>query len=150
MGVNFEVKEGQTLTVEGPAKVTVTTDVHGSVLIDGEPVGGTPPGGPPPEDPATLSSLSPNTAVAGDAADIEMIVNGSGFTPASVIGFNGLDEPTAFIGDTAVASGGKGGVFVVPADCPVTVRNSGGMSNELTFSFTAAGRSSAARSAGRR
>ena len=57
MGVNFEVKEGQTLTVEGPAKVTVTTDVHGSVLIDGEPVGGTPPGGPPPEDPATLSSM---------------------------------------------------------------------------------------------
>jgi hypothetical protein len=142
-----EIRDGETVEVTGPAILRVTTDVPGSVLIDGEPIGPTPEPEPPPSDVApVLDALSPDTAVAGDAADITMIVEGEGFTPASVIVFNGLDEPTTFIDDTQVSTGVKPSLFVVPADCPVSVRNGAAMSNELTFSFTAAGRSGAARS----
>jgi hypothetical protein len=147
MGVTIEVKDGSVAEITGPAKIVVTSDVPGSVLIDGEPVEKPPEPPEPEEDPATLSSLSPNSAIAGDAADITMIVNGSGFSEQSVIVFDGHDEPTTLISDTQVSTGVKPSLFVVPADCPVTVRNSGGMSNELVFSFTdGSSRSSAARS----
>lgn len=51
MAVTIEVKDGQTLTVAGPAKAVVTSDVIGCCLIDGQPIPGSgfelPP--PPPE-----------------------------------------------------------------------------------------------------
>lgn len=56
MAVTIEVKEGQTLTVAGPAKAAVTTDVIGSCLIDGQPIPGSglsPIEPPPPEGGAT-------------------------------------------------------------------------------------------------
>jgi hypothetical protein len=145
MAVTIEVKEGSVAEVTGPAKIVVTVDKPDQVTIDGEPVGPTPPPDPPPEEPATLSSLSPNTAVAGDPTDITMVVNGTGFSESSVIVFNGHDEPTTLISDTKVSTGVKPSLFVVPAECPVAVRNAGGMSNELTFSFTEAARSSRSR-----
>jgi hypothetical protein len=132
MAVNIEVKEGQELTVEGPARVSVTSDVPGSVLIDGVPI-------PPPIAPdvaATVTGLSPDTAVAGDAADIEMSVMGDGFTPDSRIVFNGLEEPTTFVSAAQLSTGVKPSLFKVPADCPVSVRTGSAMSNEITFSFT--------------
>lgn len=132
MAVNIEVKEGQTLTIAGPARASVTTDVPGSVLIDGQPLA------PPvaPDVAATVTGLSPNTAVAGDAADIEMSVMGEGFTAASVIMFNGLEEPTTFVSAAQLSTGVKPSLFVVPADCPVGVRTGSAMSNEIPFSFT--------------
>jgi hypothetical protein len=141
------IEEGQVVEITGPATLRVTSDVPGSVLIDGEPVTKPPePTTPPPEEPAVVSSLDPETAVAGDPTDITMTVTGSGFTAASVIVFDGLDEPTTLISPTQVSTGVKPSLFVVPADCLVGVRNAAGMSNELVFSFTsAAGRSSAAR-----
>jgi hypothetical protein len=95
---------------------------------------------PPPEPPAapTVEALTPNTAVSGAAADIDMVVTGTGFTEASVITFNGLDEPTTFISDTEVSTGVKPSLFVVPAVCPVAVRDAGGTSNALDFTFTEA------------
>lgn len=132
MAVNVEVKEGQTLTVEGPARASITTDVAGSVLLDGEPL--TPPVAP--DVAATVTGLSPDTAVAGDAADIEMSVMGEGFTSASVIIFNGLEEPTTFVSAAQLTTGVKPSLFVVPADCPVGVRTGSAMSNEIPFSFT--------------
>jgi hypothetical protein len=75
-----------------------------------------------------------------------MTVTGTGFDAASVIVFDGLDEPTTLISPTQVSTGVKPSLFVVPADCLVGVRKAAGMSNELVFSFTAAaGRSGAAR-----
>jgi hypothetical protein len=141
MAVNIEVKEGQTAEVVGPARISVTSDVPDSVKIDGAPVmpGGPAPGVPTP-DPPTLTALEPNTAIAGDNVDVEMIVEGTGFLAGSVIVFNGIDEPTTFIDDTQVSTGVKPSLFVVPADCPVAVRNGGTLSNELTFSFTASAR----------
>lgn len=95
---------------------------------------------PPPEPPAapTVEALTPNSAVSGAAADITMVVTGTGFTEGSVITFNDLDEPTTFISDTEVSTGVKPSLFVVPAVCPVAVRDAGGTSNALDFTFTEA------------
>jgi hypothetical protein len=51
MAVTIEVKDGSTLTVAGPAKAVVTSDVMGCCLIDGQPIPGgyIPPEPPPPE-----------------------------------------------------------------------------------------------------
>jgi hypothetical protein len=140
MAVNIEVKAGSVATVNGPAKISVTSDVPGSVLIDGEPVGTPAPSVPPPEQPAppTLASLNPATAVCGDAADVTLTVNGEGFTDTSVIRFNGYDEPTTFVSENSLTTIVKPSLFTVPADVPCAVRNADQLSNELAFSFTAA------------
>jgi hypothetical protein len=149
MGVTIEVKEGSVAEITGPAKIVVTSDVPGSVLIDGESVMKPIPDIPPPDPPAPpeapqLDALSPDTAIAGDATDITMIVNGSGFDAGSVIVFAGQDEPTTLIDDTQVSTVVKPSLFVAADDVPVMVRNGPtAVSNELTFSFTdAASRSS--------
>jgi len=136
MGVTIEVKDGSVAEVTGPAKIVVTTDIPGSVLIDGEPVV-KPPEPFVPLDPPLVTGLSPNTAPAGDPADITMSVMGENFTPDCVIVFNGYDEPTTFVSAAQVSTGVKPSLFVVPADCPVAVRDGAGqMSNEIVFSFT--------------
>jgi hypothetical protein len=91
---------------------------------------------PPDATAPTVSSLSPDTAVAGNADDITMTVNGSGFMPGTVIVFNGFDEPTTYISASAVSTGVKPSLFVVPAECPVGVRNGSIKSNEMPFTFT--------------
>jgi hypothetical protein len=144
MAVNIEVKEGSVAEITGPAMISVTSDVPGSVLVDGQPAFTPPPDIPADMAPA-ITALTPATAVAGDATDIDMIVEGSGFTPASVISFNGLSEPTTFIDDTQVSTGVKPSLFTVPADCPVAVRNGQTVSNSLTFSFTATAQRSSKR-----
>jgi hypothetical protein len=85
-----------------------------------------------------INSLTPNTAIAGSPTDIEMLIDGTGFTPHSVITFNGLDEPTDFHSATSIGTGVKPSLFTVPATCPVTVRNPDGVSNSVDFTFTAA------------
>lgn len=87
----------------------------------------------------TVTELSPNTAVCGDNVDIRMYVIGTGFTKASVITFNGLDEPTTFHDATRVSTGVKPSLFVVPAVCPVGVRNPGyAATGTVDFTFTEA------------
>jgi hypothetical protein len=82
-----------------------------------------------------LESLDPDEADAGDATDIVMHVHGTGFTEQSVIYFNGLAEPTTFVSETEVTTGVKPSLFVVPAVCPVTVRNGEHESDALEFEF---------------
>lgn len=139
MAVTIDVKEGQTLTVAGPAKAVVTSDIPGCCLIDGQPIPGgyVPPGEAPAPGPApSISTLVPATAVAGDAADITMIVTGADLVGATIV-FDGNDEPTTVVSPTELSTGVKPSLFVVAADCPVSVRNSDGqVSNALTFSFT--------------
>jgi len=97
---------------------------------EGGPVAPEPPAAP------TLTSLSPNTAVSGDAADIVMSCIGSGFTPASIIVFNGYGEPTTFVSDTEVTTGVKPSLFVVPAVCPVEVHTGSQVTGPVDFTFT--------------
>jgi hypothetical protein len=139
MGVNIEVKDGETAEVKGPAMINVTSDVPGSVTIDGEPVMQPPPDIPLPDPDVApvVVSLTPDTAVAGDADDITMVVGGTGFTPTSVIVFNGFDETTVFIDDTQVSTIVKPSLFTVPDEVPCSVRNGTEESeDELLFIFT--------------
>jgi hypothetical protein len=82
-----------------------------------------------------LNSLTPNTAVSGDP-DIEMLIDGTGFTPNSVIVFNGYDEPTDFHSETSIGTGVRPSIFG-PGALPVYVRDANGNSNSLDFTFTA-------------
>jgi hypothetical protein len=99
-------------------------------------------GGPVPEEeapPPTLDSLSPASAVAGDAADIVLSCIGTGFIEGvSTIMFNGLPEPTTFVSDTEVTTGVKPSLFVVPAVCPVEVHTYMNVAGPLDFEFTEA------------
>lgn len=93
---------------------------------------------PEPDPAPVLTSLTPDNAESGAVDDITMVVNGSGFTSSSVIVFNGHDEPTTLVSASKVSTGVKPSLFVVPAICPVEVRNTGGTSNSLMFEFTEA------------
>ena len=84
-----------------------------------------------------LSSLSPNTAVAGATADIVMSCIGTGFTPDTVIKFGTYDEPTTFVSPTEVTTGVKPSLFVNPDTVPVLVHSGGDSSKPLDFTFTA-------------
>jgi hypothetical protein len=95
-----------------------------------------------PEAPVIIS-LTPNTAVSGDP-DLEMSVNGTGFTIDSVIVFAGQDEPTDYFSPTLIGTGVKPSLFA-PAVCPVTVRNPTGESNSMDFTFTDPAKSSGRR-----
>jgi hypothetical protein len=98
-------------------------------------------GGPEaPEPPAapTLTSLSPDTAVAGAPDDIVMSAIGTGFTPDSIIVFNGYPEPTTFVSDTEITTGVKPSIFVVPAVCPVEIHTFTQVTEPVDFTFTEA------------
>jgi hypothetical protein len=92
---------------------------------------------PPPEPPAApvISALNPSEAETG-SADVTMHVTGTGFTPASVIVFNGFDEPIVFVSDTDISTIVKPSIFGEGV-LPVEVRDEGGTSNSLDFTFTA-------------
>jgi hypothetical protein len=135
MAVTIEVDTGKSVTITGPAKVVVTVDHEDQISTSGGDGGGAGSGAAP-----EVNELAPDTAVSG-GPDVTMIVDGTGFTADSVIVFDGHDEPTTFISDTQVSTGVKPSLFVVPAECPVSVRNGAQSSNELTFTFTAEARS---------
>jgi len=96
-------------------------------------------GGPvPPEPiaPPALTSLDPSTAVAGSTADIVMKAIGTGFTPSSIIVFNGYAEPTTFVSETELTTGVKPSLFVVPAVCPVSIHTNSLVTEPIDFTFT--------------
>ena len=81
-----------------------------------------------------VTGMEPAAAVCG-SADLTLHVQGTGFTPATVIVFNGLEEPTVYVSATEVTTGVKPSLFVVPATCPVSVV---GAASSVPFEFTAA------------
>jgi len=102
----------------------------------------------------TITALQPAGAICSAPDDITMIVEGDHFNRSTTIIFNGHDEPTTLIDHQHVSTGVKPSLFVVPAVCPVTVRNDGyALPAALDFSFTEAGAplvTSAAKSKGKR
>lgn len=96
------------------------------------------PDEPAPEPPPapTISALDPSGAETG-STDVTMVVTGTGFTATSVIIFNGFDEPTTLISDTQVSTIVKPSLFTEAIPLPVQVRDVGGTSNSLDFTFTA-------------
>lgn len=88
----------------------------------------------------TITALLPATAICSSPDDITMIVEGDHFNRSTTIIFNGYDEPTTLIDHQHVSTGVKPSLFVVPAVCPVTVRNDGyATPAPLEFTFAEAG-----------
>jgi hypothetical protein len=117
----YHIDETQVMTISGPAKINIGG-------ADNVPTIGQ-------VDPPTVDGLNPDTAVCGDP-DLQLIVDGTGFNNASIITFNGLDEPTALLSDTQVRTNVKPSLFQVAATCPVGVRTGGMRSNTIDFTFT--------------
>lgn len=87
--------------------------------------------------PATVTSLTPSSTVIGSPS-FDLHVLGTGFTPTSVITFNGLDEPTTFISASEVSTGVNMDVWLAPAVVPVAVQTDGVTSESMNFTFTGA------------
>jgi hypothetical protein len=126
----YHLDANQTAMIIGPAKIDLVAEF--------DPVYGE-------AEAPTVGSLAPDTAVAGDPTDIEMVVTGTGFNELSKIVFNGNDEPTTLLSDTQVRTIVKPSMFAVAADVPVSVRTGALRSSDLTFSFTEAAAQTARR-----
>lgn len=93
------------------------------------------PAGSPP----TITALVPASVALG-APNFTVHVTGTGFTPDSVIVWNGYDEPTTVVNSTDVTTGVNMAVWLAPATVPVAVRAGGQLSAPVSFTFTAAAR----------
>jgi hypothetical protein len=125
MGVHYEVPAGKNLVISGPANVTVKGGEVPAIVEDAAELQASAP---------SISALDPDTAESG-AADIDLVITGTGFTPSSVIVFGANDEPTTLSDDgTTVSTGVRPSLFA-PAVVPVTVRNGPARSAPLDFTF---------------
>jgi hypothetical protein len=89
-----------------------------------------------PEEPPTLTSISPDTAVIGDAA-VTMVCSGSGFAVSSEVVFAGNPEPTTFVSETEVSAVVDPGLGWTAGPVDVMVRDGMSESESLPFTFTA-------------
>ncbi|SHI91508.1 hypothetical protein SAMN02745146_1901 [Hymenobacter daecheongensis DSM 21074] len=85
-----------------------------------------------------ITSLSPNTAVAGSAA-FTLTVNGTGFITGSVVNFNGAALVTTFVSATQLTAAVPATAVATAGTYNVTVTNAapgGGTSAAATFTVT--------------
>jgi len=122
--------EGEDLLTT-PSGAPITDSMENNV--DPRPEGYISPG------PPSVVSLTPATAQIG-SPDVEMVVEGTGFTEDCVIVFNGGVEVTDFISDTQVGTTVRPSTATTPGTYPVLVRNEHGDSPTLAFEFTPAAR----------
>jgi hypothetical protein len=111
-------------------------------VLEGEAVGqwswASPVNGPVDGPPPTVTALVPDTVALGSPS-LTLHVQGTGFTPDTVITFAGHDEPTTLVSPTEVTTGIDMALWLGPDTVPVTVRNGDGpASAPLSFTFTAA------------
>jgi len=119
------VDAGKEMRIVGPAKVQITGSAFEGHFTIGDFV---------PENPPTITSLAPDTAVSGDP-DVTLYVTGENFTAGSVIRFGTVDEPTTHNADGTLSTGVKPSLFA-PAAVPVTVHTGPIESEPATFTFT--------------
>jgi hypothetical protein len=74
--------------------------------------------------PATITSFSPSSAIAGSQAFI-MSVTGAGFNSTSTVIWNGSALPTTFISATQITAFVNSTLLVLPVQANVTVLNTG-------------------------
>jgi len=84
----------------------------------------------------TISSLVPAGAMAGGAADIALTVNGSNFTPAAVVNWNGVPLATSFVSPTQLTATVPHADIANPGTVAVTVSNTAS-SGASGITFTA-------------
>jgi hypothetical protein len=88
--------------------------------------------------PPTLTSLSPNTAVAGGPA-FTLTANGTNFRADSVVRWNGSDRATTFVSSTQLRAAIPASDIATAGTATITVFNpgaGGGTSNALVFTIT--------------
>lgn len=88
-----------------------------------------------PPEPLTLTSIDPATAAIG-GAELEMHAYGTGFTAASIITFNGGDEPTTFVSATDIWTTVQPSTAGVLGAFPVTVKRGEEETAPKDFTFT--------------
>ena len=93
--------------------------------------------GPPEPEAPVLTALEPANVTLGSPS-FTVQVRGTGFTPASVIVWNGSDEATTYVSATEVTTGINMATAEVPVSVPVEVRTGEEISNTLAFTFIAA------------
>ena len=88
--------------------------------------------------PATITSLSPNTCQAG-RYPFTLIVNGTGFVSSALVKWNGTALTTTFVSATQLTASISASLVRTAGTANVTVINSGAAaSNTLAFAITAA------------
>ena len=87
--------------------------------------------------PPTVTGLTPSSAVIGTPS-FDLHVNGTNFTPTSVIVFNGGEEPTVFVSDKELTTGVNMDTVSGPVTVPVLVSSNGIYSDPMMFTFSEA------------
>ncbi len=85
-----------------------------------------------------ITGISPSSVVAGSTG-VEMIVNGEGFVPNSVVQLNGVNVPTTFVTRTQISAQIPVAAIASGGTLPVTVFNpvpGGGTSNVVNLTIT--------------
>ena len=126
MAVHYEVAEGKTLIIRGPANIIVKTGDVPIVGNVGENV-----------EPPMLASIDPETAAITDP-EFTLTATGADFEAASVIVLGLVDAPTTFVSDSTLTTQVNPALFL-PGDVAVTVRTGPSVSAASTLTLTEAG-----------
>ena len=126
MAQHYEVGEGKTLIIRGPANIIVKT---GDVPLVGD-VGSN-------VEPPVLASIDPDTATIADP-EFTLTATGSDFEAASIIALNGADATTTFVDDSTLTTSVNPALFAA-GDVAVTVRTGPSVSAASTLTLTEAG-----------
>jgi 6-phosphogluconolactonase (cycloisomerase 2 family) len=126
--------------VKSIAKLVLTAAVIGPGIYGCSGGGSTasPSGSNPALNPTTsITTISPNSAVAGGAA-FTLTVNGSYFVANSVVRWNGTDRPTAFVSSSQITAQIPASDIASTGTAAITVFNpgaGGGTANSFNFSI---------------
>jgi len=123
MAQHYEVLEGKTLVIQGPANIIVKT---GSIPLVGAPGENV--------EPPVLASIAPDTAVITDP-DFTLTATGNDFLAESVIALDGTDAPTTFVDESTLTTTISPALFAA-GDVAVTVRTGPSVSASQTLTFT--------------
>ena len=86
----------------------------------------------------TITTISPNSAVAGTAAGFTLTVNGTNFLATSIVNFSGTTPTTTFVSSTQLTAAIPAAAIASAGMAAVTVTNptpGGGTSNMISFAI---------------
>ena len=132
MAQHYEVLEGKTLVIQGPANIIVKTGNIPTVGNVGDNV-----------EPPVLAEIDPETAVVTDP-EFTLTATGSDFEDVSVIVLGQVDVPTTFVDESTLTATVDPSQFL-PGDVAVTVRTGPSVSAASTLTFTDAAREGGSR-----
>jgi 6-phosphogluconolactonase (cycloisomerase 2 family) len=129
-----------TTVTPGPSRCwrLVALGIVGLVFLAGCGGGSKSGGDQPPPPTPTITTISPNSAVAGGAA-FTLTVNGTNFVAASMVNFGGSAPATTFVNSTQLTAAIPAASIASTGTIAVTVTNpapGGGTSSAMNFTIT--------------